>query len=357
MLKSFFRGEDSSSADAQPVDKKPSQSRRALLEQDPAPVPEPTESEQAELSKTGLKKKLRDQSFEKQPNPNTCFGFENAFRNPSRILMSGNHQETEGLNIQMSRAAHNAKLTSKWVLGTPQQSNWEISAQVHGFSDLIVASYSTMKRWSLMYQRPFSSGALMVLQATAQPSMMQLGGPPGGFFGLLQYPWVHGGLSIVQFIKGHQVSISHTQRIIRGLHVGAQMAYSPQTQNSYMSYVAHSVSTDNKYSWSAEVKPDSGEWKVACCKQDWSNDLEMCAQIETSEKRNGLSNLLSIGYKKMLIGGGSVQVVLSGFSRVQAAIEFPFGGDIPDVNQVTLGYNVNCDLNSGGLKHGVSVNF
>lgn len=358
MLTNWFTGKSAAPVEeaATPQNTASSQ-RRTLLESDPIQHKELSAEERAIESQEEHKRKLRESALEKPANPNSMFAYDNALRGPQRILMEGHHDSAEGLNLNVSRNVHNTMVSTKWQLGNPQASNWELSLQMQGFSDVISASYSSLSRWQLMYQKTFASGGLIVAQMMAQPQMMAMGGPAGSFFGLIQYPWVTGGCSALQYVKSQQVAFSHMQRVLRGLHVGAQMTYDINTKGTSMSYAFHSQSSDRAMTWAGEVKPESGEWKVACTKADWGNDVEVCAQLEYTEKRNGLVSLMSLGLKRNLIGGGHMSAVLAGFSKIRAAFEFPFGGERTGFNQVNFGYNLQYDIASGGLKQGVTITY
>lgn len=353
MLKNLFRSEDADAAQTA-TKESPKALQRRTVEVDPEE--ERTSSEERQRSERSLfKKKLRDGRVDRPANPNSMFAFDNVFRGPNRILME--QSGDEGLTISCSRNAINSMVTSKWQFGDPKSSSWELGVQMHGFSDLVMASYNTMKRWQLTYQRTFSAGGLAVAQFMAQPAMMQMGGPGGSFFGLVQIPSVTGGCTALQYVKSQQFALSHMQRIVRGVHIGAQATYSIPTKDTTMAYVAHTVSPNKSFQWGAEVKPESGEWKVSCIKSDWATDLEMCAQVEHTQKRQDFVSLLSFGLKAHLVGGGTVQAAISGFSKVKAALELPFGGDRVGMNQVAFGYNCMLNLENGGLKQGVSINF
>lgn len=354
MLKNLFRSEEADAAQSTPEDTTKPVQRRAV-EVDP-------EHEMASVDdrmrtdRSLFKKKLREVGAESAPNPNSMFAYDNCFRGPNRILMEQPGRD-EGLVISCSRNAVNAMVTSKWNFNCPKTSFWEVAVQMHGFSDLVSASYSTMKRWQLTYQRTFSAGGLAVMQVMAQPAMMQMGGPGGSFFGLVQIPWVRGGCTALQYVKTQQVALSHMQRIVRGVHLGAQATYIVPTHDTEMSYVAHTMSADKSMQWAGEVKPESGEWKVTCIKADWATDVEMCAQVEHTKKQQGYLSQLCFGMKARLVGGGSVQAAMIGFSKVKAAFEFPIGGDRLGFNQMTLGYNCMLNLESGGLKQGLNIDF
>jgi len=312
-----------------------------------------SEAETSANRNAAVQKKIQNSLKDGPPHPQNLVAYDSMFRGSSAILMDGNNAETnEGLTLNVARNAQNTMISSKWQLGNPQSSNWEVNLQMNGFNDICAVSYSTMNRWQLMYQRMFRSGALGVAQFMQQTQgQMSM----GTFFGMLQYPWVNGGTSQLQYIKQQNITLSHMQRLIRGVYVGSSLAYDPNTHSTTASYGFSASNPMKTASLAAEVKPDSGEWKIAFTRSDWASDTEFASQLEFTEKRNGKMSLLSIGTKKNLVGGGMVNVVLSGFSKVRAALEIPFGGDRAGFNQVQLAYNMQYDVYSGGFKHGISL--
>ena len=315
---------------------------------------EVSEEELEAKRESDFRRKLRESAREPPPQPHNLLTYDSALRVSSRILMDGNMggDAYDGFQVNVSRNAHNAMMSSKWHLGNPQVSHWEVGLQMNGFNDVVSASYNTLSRWQLMYQRMFTSGALGVLQFMAQPQAMAMGGPPGTFFGMLQHPWVWGGCSQFQYIKPQQMSLSHMQRVIRGVHVGSQLTFELPTQSTHTSFV---FSASRKSSTiAAEIKPSSGEWKVAATKMDWATDTEFACQLEFVEKRTGKLNLLSMGLRKQLVGGGQVQAVLSGFSKVRTLLELPFGGERVGYNAVRVTWGVQYDIGTGKLSQGLS---
>ena len=301
-------------------------------------------------------KKLRESAKEPPPTPNNAVTFDSVFRNSSRILLDGNQHEThEGLQVNVGRNAQNCMVSSKWQFGNPQMSGWDVNLQMNGFSDMTSVGYSTLGRWSLMYQRVFKSNAMAVLQFMAQPQAMAMGGPAGTFFGLMQYPWVTGGCSQLSYVKSQNFSLNHMQRLIRGVYAGVQLSYDPNTRGTSMTYGFSATNPSRSSTLGFELKPDSGEWKVAFATSDWESDMELATQLEYTEKRNGKVSLLSVGMRKNLIGGGLINCVLSGFSKLKANLELPFGGDRAGFNQMRMVYGIQYDLHNGALKQGVSL--
>ena len=355
MLSGYFKGESTEKPVDEGIAKKENlkAARRAALDAEPEAPTEMSEEEKSESRDNAIRKKLAD-SAKEAPHQQQMTAYDGMFRNATRILLDSHMADLhEGLQLSLARNAQNAMVSSKWLFGTPQQSHWEVNIQMNGFTDVMSVSYNTLNRWQLMYQRMFSSGAMAVLQFMAQPQAAAMGGPPGTFFGMVQYPWVRGGCTQLQYVRSQQVSLSHCQRLIRGVYVAAQMSTDLNTNSTNMTYAGMSAS--GKTSWSGEYKPHSGEWKVATTRSDWGTDTEMACQIENSDKRNGKVCIMSVGVRKNLIGGGNLSAVLSGFSRLKAILEMPFGCERAGFNQLMFSYNAQYDINTGGLKHGISM--
>lgn len=346
MLAQWFKKEE---AKPEAADVKTTKKRMTL---DPEAGSHATEEEQSAAREAQFERKLRESIKEGPPQANNLVSYDSVFRNAQRVLLEGNMAEmTDGFQLSMSRNAQNTQITSKWLLGNPQMSHWEVSLQMNGFNDVTSVSYNTMNRWQLMYQRMFKSGALCVMQFLSQP---QGGMNMGNFFGMMQYPWVQGGCTQIQYVKQQAVTLSHMQRLIRGVHVGSSLNYDLNTHATTVSYAASATNPSKTSTASAEFKPDSGEWKVAYTRADWATDQEISAQLEFSEKRSGKMSFLNIGLRKQLIGGGLVNCVLSGFSKLRAVVEIPFGCERAGFNAILLSYNVQYDLHSGALKQGMT---
>lgn len=347
MLAQWFKKEEA------PAEVKDDKKKTRMIVDPEAPSVVETPEEISAKKEALLEKKLRDSLKEGPPHPQNMVAYDSAFRTSQRVLMDGNMAEqTDGLSVNMSRNVQNTMVTSKWLFGNPQMSHWEVSLQMNGFSDVTSVSYNTMNRWQLMYQRVFRSGAMCVMQLMSQPQGD--GSNAGNFFGLVQYPWVHGGCTALQYVKQQAVTVSHMQRLIRGVYAGSALNYDPNTKGTTVSYAASATNPSKTSTLAAEIKPHSGEWKVAYNRADWGTDQEMTAQLEFTEKRNGKISLLSVGLRKQMIGGGVVNCVISGFSKLRAAVEMPFGGDRAGMNQVMMSYNLQYDIPTGGLKQGVS---
>jgi len=347
MLSQWFGGK---TEDAKAAEVKAAKKPRMTL--DPEAASKQTEEEISANREAAFERKLRESIKEGPAHPNNMVTYEAAFRNAQRVLMEGNMGETtEGLQLSMGRNSQNCMVNTKWTLGNPQQSNWEVSLQMNGFSDMTSVSYSTLNRWSMMHQRIFRSGAMGLVQLFSQS---QGGMFMGNFVGLLQYPWVTGGATQVQYVKGQALSLSHMQRVIRGVYIGSCLNYDPNTHATSMTYAAMAHNPKKTVTLAGEMKPESGEWKVSYTRQEWTTDNEVSIQLENTEKRNGLMSFLSIGVRQQLIGGGVLNCVLSGFSKLRGVVELPFGGERQGFNQVRVSYNVQYDIQAGGLKQGIS---
>lgn len=349
MLADWLRG-----GSKQPEVENAQPKERSRMNVDPEHIAaSPTDAEKKASRSDAIQKKIQNSLKDGPPHPQNLVAYDSMFRSASSLLMDGNNAETnEGLAVNLSRNAQNTMISSKWQMGNPQTSNWEVSLQMNGFNDICAVTYSTMNRLQLMYQRMFRSGALGVAQFMQQTQgQMSM----GTFFGMIQYPWVNGGCSQLQYIKQQNVTLSHMQRLIRGVYVGSSLTYDSNTHSTTASYGFCATNPTKTASFAGEVKPASGEWKLAYTRSDWASDTEFATQLEFTEKRNGKISLLSMGVKKNMVGGGMINVVLSGFSKVRAALEIPFGGERAGFNQVQLAYNVQYDIYSGGLKHGIAL--
>jgi hypothetical protein len=249
----------------------------------------------------------------------------------------------------------NMSIASKYHLQNPQTSAWDLTLQMHGFSDFVSATFSTLNRYQLMYQRVFKSGALAVGQWMVQPGMMSAGPvPAGNFFALFEYPWRLHGSSSLTYLKGQHVSVSHTERLIRGVYIGSTMTYDLNTHNTNTTYAMQSTSADRKTIVALEAK-DTGDVKVAMVKRDWSTDSEFALELDYAERKSGArTSLMNAGVRKNLIGGGILNVALSNFSKVRGVLELPFGLDRPGLNQVRVAYNISYDLANSSVKQGLT---
>lgn len=261
----------------------------------------------------------------------------------------------EGIKLSTSRGVQNINVQSQWTMGNPQHSNWEFTMQMQGFSDVNSVSYTTDGKWSMMHQRMFRNGSFGMLQFMTNPQM----GPMGNtFVAMMMYPWAtHGGTTQFTYVKGQQASLTHAARIVRGLDVGASLAYEMMTNSTSVSYAFHSQSSDKTRNWCGSINPETGAWKLALTKYDWQSDLEVGAQLELADKRGNLVPNFSVGFRKPLIGGGLVHCIMSNFSKLKAFVELPFGGERVGMNQVKLSWLVQYDAREGGAKHGISLNF
>ena len=358
MLREYFAKGSSSAepaADSKKKDEKVAKGKVVDFDDDPEPNRELTPEEIAKEKKLAMKRKLKEIATEHNgPSGGGQVTYDSLCRSLNRILMEGHTTSTmemhDGIQIATAKGFQNAQLQNKWTFGNPQQASWETNLAMNGFSDAVSAMYSTMGRAQLTYQRMFRSGALFVGQFIMQPTPM---GMQGTLFSLFQYPWVPHGCSTFVYLKGQHVQASHTSRIVRGLHVGAQITYDLNQGSTSTHYAASTTSSDKTTHWAAEIKPDTGEWRFGMSKAQWVQDVEVGAQLDVKDKRQGKVSSLSIGVRKPLIGGGSIHAVLSNFKAVKAVLELPFG---LDRSQVKVQYCIQYDIPSGGAKHGLTLN-
>lgn len=350
-------GGESKSAVHSEEDKRKEHSRK-LREQEPVIAKELTAEELSAQREATLRRKLAAAANGSggQAGPGNSATFESIMRPLNRLLMTEQHNEFfDGIQMQTSRQMHNLMVQSKLSVGSPQTAGWELVLQANGFSDVSSVTYSTAGRTSLMHQRMFKSGALGVGQFMAQNTPM---GPQGNFYGMLQYPWMRNGASSISYLKGQNVTLSHGVRVLRGLTVGANMAYDMTTKTTSMTY-AGSLNRKN-VSWYGSWTPDKGEWKLATTRQDWELDTEMFAMVEMANRKGqsggeDLMSMVSFGLKKPFIGGATVSAVLQGFARLKGVLELPFGGDREGFNRVTLTYCVQYDAIKGACKQGIGL--
>ncbi|KEG13017.1 hypothetical protein DQ04_01271170 [Trypanosoma grayi] len=346
MLMEWLRGKP---ADESAAPQKPPQ--RKTLDLDPETPLEPSPAEAIALREDAFRKKLAASAKEGPASPAKLVSYDTMFRRAQRLLIEGNASEIqEGLTMNLSRHAQNVMISSKFALVSPQMSHWEVGLQMNGFSDIVVATYNTLSRWTLMYQRVSSTGALLLAQCMAQ---RQQGMTQGTVVGMLQYPWVFGGCTQLQYVKGQVLSLSHTQRIIRGVHVGSNLSWDPNTKGTALSYAASATNPAKTGMLAAEWHPSKGEWKLALTRSDWAHDAEFAMQLEYANKGESMLSLLSFGLRKQFVGGGAMSAALCGFSKLKAIVELPFGGERRGFNQLHCLYNAQYDINSGSLKHGL----
>ena len=365
MLKQWLQKRDD--ADKDKAATQPSAPTKRPADEDPQLPRDLTDEEKQAEKDAAIRRKLREASREGPATPNNSTSYDSLFRASQRIMMeAAGDQPSDGFQVNTSHHVQNAQLQTKFQFGggNPQMGNgpsYEVDLQMNSFSDVMSVGYSTLGRWQLMYQRVFKSGALFVGQFMVQPAAAAMGGPPGTLYAMLQYPWVNGGCSQMAYLRGQHVNVSHAQRLIRGLHVGANMTYDLGTKSTTMAYCASTTSHDKSRNWVAEVKPDSGEWKVAATKRDWASDTEFGVQLDYAEKRSPMggsgvkASTLSMSMRRPLIGGGTFAAVLTGFQKLKASLELPFGCERLGANQIMLGYNTTYDVNTGALKHGLTL--
>lgn len=326
--------------------------RRKLLEDEPQVRRELTAEELDAERTDAMRAKLRRTASESRPaGPNNAVTYDSMFRAVNRLMLSEQHAEFHnGLTMQTSRQVHNMQVQSKFTVGTPQTAGWELTLQTNGFSDVNAVTYNSLGRYQLMHQRVFKSGALAVTQFMGQAQA----GAPGTFFGMVQYPWMRDACTQLTYLKTQHLNLSHAARLVRNLTVGANMTYDLTTKATSISYGF--LKQQGNVNWVGQWTPDKGEWKIATTRHDWELDTEVFAQLELATARGGdKSSVMSFGIHKPFIGGSVVSAVLTGFTKLKAVLDLPFGCDRPGMNQVGVRYTVQYDAAKGAVKHGLSV--
>ncbi|KPA86606.1 putative mitochondrial hypothetical protein [Leptomonas pyrrhocoris] len=345
MLKEWLRG-SSSEAEKPAEEKKPA--GRMVVDAE-----RPLETHENSLSKRreAFEKKLAESAREGPPHPNKTLAYDTIFRKPQSLLLEGNNNEVqEGITVNVARNAQNTMVSTKWSLVNPQMSNWEVNLQMNGFADIIAASWNTLNRYQLTYQRVSSVGAMLVTQFMAQK---QGGMTQGTVFAMLQYPWRCGGCTQVQYVKDQSFSMSHTQRLIRGVHIGTNLTVEPQTHGSYLSHAISLTTPKKDAGFMAECTPSKGTWKVAATAFDWAMNMDAAIELEYKESREGMRSALNVGCRKGFVGGAELTSSLLGFNMAKVNLELPFGGETQGANQFRLGFNCQYDIHAGALKQGL----
>ncbi|EPY27979.1 hypothetical protein STCU_01226 [Strigomonas culicis] len=344
MLREWFRG---SSAEPEKAAAEKSNQRMVV---DPEKPLETVES-RAERRRHAFEKKLAETAKEGPPSPNHLVAYDSLFRRAQTVLLEGNNNEVQqGITLNVGRNVQNTMISSKWSFVNPQQSAWELSLQMNGFTDIIGASWSTLKRYQLMYQRSSSTGAMLVTQFMAQK---QQGMCQGMLFGMLQYPWVSGGCTQVQYVKDQSFGLSHVQRLIRGVHVGSNLTVDPTTHASTLSYAASFMNPKKDSGFMAEITPSKGTWKVAATHFLWSQNMDNAIELEYKEGREGMATSLNVGCRKNYVGGAQLLAALKGFHTLKVNLTLPFGGTLPGMNQLRVLFDCEYDVHTGGLKQGL----
>lgn len=345
MLREWFRG--SSSEAEKPAEESKPASRMVV----DAEKPLETHESSAAKRRDAYEKKLADSVREGPPHPNKTVAYDSIFRKAQGLLMEGGNNEVqEGVTLNVARNAQNTMVSTKWLLANPQKSNWEVTLQMNGFSDILAASWSTLNRYQLTYQRVSSAGAMLVTQFMAQK---QGGMTQGTVFAMLQYPWRFGGCTQVQYVKDQSFSMSHTQRLIRGVHLGTNLTVEPQTHGSYLSHAVSFTTPKKDAGFMAECTPSKGTWKVAATAFDWATNMDAAVELEYVEGREGMRSALNLGCRKGFVGGAELTTSLLGFNTAKVNLELPFGGEVQGANQFRLGFNCDYDVHSGALKQGL----
>lgn len=301
--------------------------------------------------------------------------YDQMFSNVNKLLLAGQQaQESlhDGLSFNVARQMATVQLSTKWSLGgSPMGAgqgpgSWEITCQSNGFADVTAATWSSKGQHALMHHRVFKNGGVGVAQFVIQPAAAAMGMSPNIFFGMLQWPWLGskgttGGTTQISYQRGQQIQLSHTAKLFRGLTVGAQLSYEIPMQNTALSFAAHTISVDKTGQWAFQWGVDRAEWRLAHTRIDPYSDLEMMCQLDYAERQGrgpGEGRWLSsmaFGVKKPFIGGACVTAVISGWSRIKALLELPFGGERFGMNQVSVTYGLQFDVKSGSTRHGLTI--
>lgn len=346
MLKEWFRS-SSSGSEASPT----GEPKKAVRMQVDAEKPLDSPESIVEQRREAFQKKLAETAAEGLPSPNKLVTYDSLFRRAQGILLEGNNNEMqEGVTLNVSRNVQNTMVASKWHLSNPQMSHWEINLQMNGFTDVLAASWNTLNRYQLTYQRVSSTGAMVVTQFMAQK---QQGMCQGTVFGLLQYPWVRGGCTQVQYVKDQSFSISHVQRIIRGVHVGTNLSLDPVTHTSSLSHAVSLMTPRRDAGFMAEFTPSKGTWRLAAVGSNWPTNVELAAEVEYKEGREGMTSAINIGARKTFVGGMQLASSLAGFNKLRVNLDIPFGGDVQGVNQFRMMMSAQYDVHGGALKQGL----
>ncbi|KAG5491390.1 hypothetical protein JIQ42_01291 [Leishmania sp. Namibia] len=345
MLKEWLRG--SSSEAEKPVEEKRPVSRMVIDAEKPLETRESAMSRRREA----YEKKLAESAKEGPPHPSKMVTYDGIFRKAQSVLLEGNNNEIqEGITLNIARNAQNAMISTKWALVNPQMSHWEVNLQMNGFSDIVAASWNTLNRYQLMYQRVSSTGAMLVTQFMAQK---QGGMSQGTVFAMMQYPWRFGGCTQVQYVKDQSLSLSHVQRLIRGVHIGTNLTVEPATHSSCLSHAISLMTAKRDAGFMAEMTPSKGTWKIAATAFDWSMNMDAAIELEFMEGREGMRSALNVGCRKSFVGGAQLTASLLGFNMAKVNLELPFGGEVPGANQLRLAFNCQYDIHAGALKQGL----
>jgi hypothetical protein len=345
MLRDWLRG--SSGEAEKPVEEKKPVGRMVVDAEQPLESNENTAARRREA----FEKKLAESAREGPPHPNKTVSYDSIFSKVQGVLLEGNNNELqEGIVLNVARNAQNAMVSTKWTLGSPQMSNWEVNLQMNTFSEVIAASWNTANRYQLTYQRISSAGAMLVSQFMAQK---QGGMTQGTVFTMLQYPWRFGGCTQVQYLKDQFLTMSHTQRMIRGVHVGTNLTLETPTHNSFLSHAVSLTTPKKDAGFMAEWTPSKGTWKIAATAFDWALNMDAAIELEYKATRDSMTSALNLGCKKSFVGGAELKTSLLQFNTVKANLTMPFGGEVPGANQFRLEFNCQYDIHEGALKQGL----
>lgn len=349
MLKEWLRGSSSQGTEEQEAPKKAS-SRMVVTAENPLNEAELID----ERRRASAEKKIAD-IVEKGPTgPRKMVAYDTFFQMCEELLLEDHTNECqEGIQIRMSRHAQNAMITSKWLFGKPNTSDWEVNLQMNGFTDIISASWSTSNRYQLMYQNVSPLGSLFVAQAFAQ---MKGPATQGSMFTMFQYPWRFGGCSQVQYLKGQRFSLSHMQRLVRGLYFGSNLTITPTapSMNADLSHVLSFSTPKRETVFVGEIHPMSGTWRLAALGKSWATNTRGLVELNYQENEEGQKgSALKLALQRFFVGGASLTTSLINFNSVNVDAQIPFGGEMRNVNQFKMQLKCKYDLGSGGMKHGL----
>lgn len=351
MLKDWLRGGSNPAGGDHPEQAAPTTSPRMVVTTE-TPLDESKEERRSAV----VEKKMMDFASKGPARPNKTVSYDTIFKPIHEHLLIQGNEIMEGIRVNVSRHAQNAMISSKWDLGKPRASMWEVEAKVNGFSDILAASWSTANRYQLMYQNASSFGPLFVAQIFAQTAQ---GAPQGGMFSMLQYPWSFGGCSQIQYFKGQHFSMSHMQKILHGMYLGSNLMITLGAPSQCVD-LSHAFLIQNHKmtaSFMGEMNPQKGTWKLGAVRKDWGTNTKAVAELEYAEGEEGRkASSLTLGMSRAFVGGAKIATALVNFQSLHINLQIPFGGRLPNVNQMEMQLKCKYDLHTGGLRHGIAFN-
>lgn len=350
MLKEWLRG-GSDPSKGETTESAPTTSPRMVLSTE-APLDESKEDRRLAI----VEKKMMDLASKGPMRPNKMVAYDSIFKPIQEHLLTQGNEIMEGVSINVARHAQNAMISSKWNLGKPRTSMWEVEAKVNGFSDILAASWNTANRYQLMYQNVSPFGALFVAQIFAQTAG---NATHGSIFSMLQYPWSFGGCSQIQYYKGQHFCMTHMQQLVHGLYVGSSFTTSSGAPSHNVD-LSHAFLIQNHkatVSFMGEINPRKGTWKVGAVSKEWTQNAKAVAELEYSEGEGGQKqSSLTLGMSRGFVGGAQIATALANFQTLHLSLRIPFGGKFPNINQMDMQIKCKYDLHTGGLTHGIVFN-